>query len=48
MARIIPARYTLAIVLFILVVFIVLTIGAIRLFGSTPPSIPRKTTFLHM
>lgn len=41
MARIIPARYTLAIVLFIIVVFIVLTIGAIRLFGYTPPSIQR-------
>ena len=46
MARIIPARYTLAIVLFILVVFIVLTIGAIRLFGSTPPSIQRYPPWL--
>ena len=41
MARIIPGRYTIAIVLFVIIVFVVLTIAAIRVFGHTQPSLQR-------
>ena len=41
MARIIPARYTIAIVIFVIIVFVILTIAAIRVFGHPKPSLQR-------
>lgn len=41
MARILPGRYTLAIILFVIIVFIVLTIAAIRYFGHASPTLQR-------
>ena len=41
MARIIPSRYTTAIVIFIVIVFIVLTIASIRMFGQSPIPLQR-------
>lgn len=41
MARIIPGRYTIAIILFVIIIFIVLTIAAIRHFGHTEPTLQR-------
>lgn len=41
MARIIPGRYTIAIIIFVIIIFIVLTIAAIRHFGHTQPTLQR-------
>lgn len=41
MARIVPSRYTIAIVLFVVIIFVILTIAAIRLFGHAAPTLQR-------